>query len=165
VRPVREREEARALDLRSVPRPATSGRLSGILETMSTVIDEAIQKAMQAIETMAPKAWELLVRYERIEGWVDLSQVLFTTSVCMLLLVLAWRETHRKMEEPGNGRMIGSDGEALWYKGDLMDEHPLVVIPALMLAVVLLVGLFRLPTAIAHLVSPEVYAAKKLIGR
>ncbi len=27
--------------------------------------DEALRKAVSAIETMAPKAWELLVRYER----------------------------------------------------------------------------------------------------
>jgi len=50
--------------------------------------DEALRKAVGAIETMAPKAWELLVRYERMDALADLLGQLTAIGVSALVIWL-----------------------------------------------------------------------------
>lgn len=105
-------------------------------------IDEAIQKTVSAIETMAPRAWAALVQGERVDALGDAASISMFVTVC--LGFTAW--TYRK-------------GKACQY-----EPEPWFVSAGILLLAALTASSF-LPGKILHAVYAEGYAAWSLVRR
>jgi len=55
---------------------------------MSNITDEAILKSLSAIESIAPKAWQMLVEKQRLDAIVMFEQTLFIFTLSVLVIVL-----------------------------------------------------------------------------
>lgn len=85
------------------------------LNCMSEALDQAIQKTISAIETVAPQAWSLLVQSQRVDA---LEGILVTTFLsiaaiaAMLLIPYAMRKCNTHPDDVSVGlwvsRIVGS---------------------------------------------------------
>lgn len=113
---------------------------------MSQAIDEAIRKTMGAVETIAPKAWEMAVRAQRVDAAVGLAQGAAIAAAFLTVFGLVWWAA---------GGLFPEDLDAedrLWMR----------MAAAVILAIVLFIDTVNAAGNVAQYVAPDLYAVKSL---
>jgi hypothetical protein len=125
---------------------------------MSEAIDGAIQKMVGAIENVAPKAWSLLVREQRLTALAGLIQDGIAFILFAVWLYAATRTLRPFFRAAMDAR--SSDMEGVGVIGSVATIALGVVI-----AVLFVISAFSAPGEALRYLNPDVYAARALIGQ
>jgi hypothetical protein len=117
-----------------------------IADVANKAIDK-IEQLAQAMASRAPEGWDLLVRAERLSGWIDLA----TALVCAIVAIFAFRFAKKVLSEDEEGS----------YRSDstIFAGGALYVLAAIMLIPVLL----NARSGFFSVSCPEHYAATKVL--
>jgi hypothetical protein len=113
-----------------------------------------IQQLINAVETAAPKVWEVMLRQVTIEGWTNLAWGVLV----LLIFVGMWLGAIRAARK--------SHIAARWYQDGSLDKEDLRMIAmflGIVSAIPLLVAAFLLTDAVRMLANPDYYAALRLM--
>lgn len=111
-------------------------------------MDTAVLKLMEALSTIAPAIWNIVVRQAVIEGTADMVWGIFLVLACAILVYVRKRkiEYHNTLDY-------------------VMPEQEFIVHLLIFLAIICaLAGLIEITTGIKWLAHPEFYALRYLIN-
>jgi hypothetical protein len=120
---------------------------------LTNTLDEAIRKTLGAVETVAPKAWEMLVRSERMAAEVAIMEDAFW----LLISTLVGYALYRYVK-------AGEDG----FKGVMDDSAPIRFFGCAGIGVCFVffsIAVHSLPNDCLHLLHPDVFAARVIMTR
>lgn len=116
---------------------------------MSQEVDEAIRKTVTAVETVAPKAWDLTVRFQRVDAAVGLAQ---GAAVAVALLAMF-------------GFVWSIIGKLLADEYDKKERVGYRCLASVILVILLFVDTINAANNLAQYVAPDLYAAKALMEK
>lgn len=111
----------------------------------SEASDEVIRKTVSSIETVAPKAWDLLVQEQRIGGAVDMVRYVCVVLFSAAFGIWVWRMTEKHCEEGSPERIFPR------------------TITCACVFMSLVAASINIPIAYARYSHPEPFAARTLI--
>lgn len=121
---------------------------------MSNITDEAIQKAIAAVENIGPKAWALLVQEQKINASTDaIKNTMWITFLIALMGVVIWFKNQVVKQ------MKLSDEDDLWA------ANKVVLVIGCFLALIATAIASDLITDYSQYTHPEVFATKEILSR
>lgn len=117
-------------------------------------LDVVIQKAVHAIETIAPEAWRLLVTEQRLDAGVTIVQCTVITVVASVMRPRLRRQATALRER---------ENQAWAQRNYISTGHELYTGASYILIVFAFIACMGIPGECARLFAPDVYAAKALV--
>lgn len=116
-----------------------------------SALDDAVQKALGAVETIAPKAWAMALKFERVDAMTTLLQSAFAAAI----VVIIWLVAHH-----GVARIWSNDSE--YDKGNRFGVR---IAAAAICGVILAVDIGCAIGSVSQYLNADVYAARRLLSR